>query len=187
MRLSLGERGEGSVALQTESPWRFFSMFTRTRIRSGFGIFGAGLPETSPLQFLCRVYFFSASFSTRRHICFLHFLGGLVSARMIVRIRRFFVLRKRILLQFIHDELHGFFQLRIVAATDGMRVEIDFHIGSDAVVFHVPVAVRAPEGHARGGDEAAVYELWIVVDAGKSAPGALAPQRADLGPPERPS
>jgi len=96
------------------------------------------------------------------------------------------VLRQRILLQLIHDDLYCFFQLRIVAATDGMRVQIDFHIGSDAVVFHVPVAVGAPKGHARSGNEAAVHELRIIVDADKPAPGAFADQRADFSAAEIP-
>src|SRR5579872_4476250 len=66
-----------------------------------------------------------------------------------------------------------------MAVAPRSRLEIDFDVGCDAVVFDFPVAVEPVDGGARRGDAASVNQLRISSDPHKAAPGFLSDERAD--------
>ena len=45
------------------------------------------------------------------------------------------------LLQLVEGDGDGLFQLRIVAFTDSFGILVNDHIGIDAVVFNIPIAL----------------------------------------------
>ena len=60
---------------------------------------------------------------------------------MVVRIRRMIRDHHWMLLQRIERDLHGFFELRIVALRHRLRIVFDFDVGRDTGVFHFPLSV----------------------------------------------
>src|SRR5438445_894135 len=88
--------------------------------------------------------------------------------------------RRRVLLQQLHHHLDGLFQLRIVAHTHRLRIIFHFNIGWDAVVLHVPGAVRVVEGPVWRAREATIQQVSrIRVVPNRATPRTLANQRTD--------
>src|SRR5215472_15916719 len=102
-----------------------------------------------------------------------------IVVHMIIRIRRMLDLWKRMLLQLLHDDFNGLFQLRVAALPPGGGFEINFHIGSDAVVFHFPIAVDPINRRSWCGHSPSINQFRISPDADESSPCSLANERSD--------
>jgi hypothetical protein len=68
-------------------------------------------------------------------------------------------------LEFVEDHLHSGFELAVLVGGFVGGQFFDSHIGRDAVVFDLSVAVEAVEGSARRGDVATVEQRRIVAEA----------------------
>ena len=99
---------------------------------------------------------------------------------MIVRISRPLGLRGRLLGEILKRKRDCLLQLRIVAFADGLWILLDFHIRVDAVVLHIPLALRREECDARRGHVAAIHQNRDWADADQAAPGAFAHEGPSL-------
>src|SRR5262249_26255472 len=105
---------------------------------------------------------------------------------LVIREFRAFGLRRWILLQQRERLLHSAFELRVVSLGDGLRVLLNFDIGRDAVVFHIPFTLRAEEAKVGSGDATAVHPRRIWHHADQPPPVPLADHGAVLRVVEHP-
>src|SRR5262249_26412704 len=77
---------------------------------------------------------------------------------VIIRERRTFVLRARILLQLFQEVLDGSFELRVTPLPPSRWIEINFDVGRDADVLDFPVALESIQRRARRADESAIHQ-----------------------------
>src|SRR5689334_17709088 len=98
---------------------------------------------------------------------------------VIVGIWRTLDLRLRVIFQFLHHNLDGFFQLRIFPLPPGRRIEINFDIGCNAMVLHFPLAFQTIDRRARSSHSTAVDQFGVASDTYQSAPSSLSDQRTN--------
>src|SRR5262245_5890686 len=105
---------------------------------------------------------------------------------MIIRERRTFVLRARILLQLFQQVFDRPFELRVAALSPRRRIEFDLDVGADSGVLDLPFAVQSVDRRVGRGVEAAVHQRRRGERGDQTAPRAFADERADLRLAEEP-
>ena len=78
---------------------------------------------------------------------------------LVVGIGRLLVIRQRVLFKFVQNNLHGFFQLRIVSSAPELRIIFYFDIRGDTPVLDFPVAGQSVNRPAGCCDGATVHQL----------------------------
>jgi hypothetical protein len=60
------------------------------------------------------------------------------SCCVVIRIGWALACLRRVLFQHFHDNFYGLFQLWVMAASNRLRVQLDFDVWGDAVIFNIP-------------------------------------------------
>src|SRR5215469_17918992 len=76
---------------------------------------------------------------------------------LIVRIRGPLVILRRVLLQFVQQDLDSLFELRVPALAPGCGVKFDLDVGGHAVIFNLPFSVQAIDSRIWRGYKTAVH------------------------------
>jgi hypothetical protein len=80
-------------------------------------------------------------------------------------------------LQCFQRDLDGAFELRIVPSRNGSWIVFHFNVGRYAVILYFPLVVQSENRHTRSGNEAAIHQWRVVINADKPAPGSRSDER----------